>query len=47
MWMCLPAGWTRVAYLNMFDPQQTRVSNWTLNNSPVEDEDYLLVVIKL
>ena len=27
--------WTRVAYLNMSDPQQTCPSNWTLSTSPV------------
>ena len=32
---CGGAGWTRVAYLNMSDPQQTCPSNWTLNTSPV------------
>ena len=32
---CGGAGWTRVAYLDMSDPQQTCPSNWTLNTSPV------------
>ena len=32
---CGGAGWTRVAYLNMSDTQQTCPSNWTLNTSPV------------
>ena len=32
---CGGSGWTRVAYLNMSDPQQTCPSNWTLNTSPV------------
>ena len=32
---CGGAGWTRVAYLNMSDPQQTCPSNWNLNTSPV------------
>jgi len=32
---CGGPGWTRVAYLNMSDPQQTCPSNWTLNASPV------------
>ena len=32
---CGGAGWTRVAYLNMFDHQQTCPSNWNLNTSPV------------
>ena len=32
---CGGAGWTRMAYLNMSDPQQSCPSNWTLNNSPV------------
>ena len=32
---CGGAGWTREAYLNMSDPQQTCPSNWTLNTSPV------------
>ena len=32
---CGGAGWTRVAYLNMSDPQQTCPSNWTLNTSLV------------
>ena len=32
---CGGAGWTRVAYLNMADPQQTCPSNWTLTTSPV------------
>ena len=32
---CGGAGWTRVAYLNMSDPQQTCPSTWTLNTSPV------------
>ena len=32
---CGGAGWTRVAYLNMSDRQQTCPSNWTLNTSPV------------
>ena len=32
---CGGAGWTRVAYLNMYDPQQTCPSTWTLNTSPV------------
>ena len=32
---CGGAGWTRVAYLNMSDPQQTCPSNWNLNTSPI------------
>ena len=32
---CGGAGWTRVAYLNMSDRQQTCPSHWILNNSPV------------
>ena len=32
---CGDASWTRVAYLNMSDSQQTCPSNWTLNTSPV------------
>ena len=34
---CICGGdcWTRVAYLNMSDPQQTCPSNWNLNTSPV------------
>ena len=32
---CGGAGWTRVAYLNMSDPQQTCPSNWSLTTSPV------------
>ena len=32
---CGGAGWTRVAYLNMSDPQQSCPSNWALNTSPV------------
>ena len=32
---CGSAGWTRVAYLNMSDPQQTCPSNWNLNTFPV------------
>ena len=32
---CGGAGWTRVAYLNMADPQQTCPSTWKLNTSPV------------
>ena len=32
---CGGTGWTRVAYLNMSDPQQTCPSSWALNTSPV------------
>ena len=32
---CRRAGWTRVAHLNMSDPQQICPSNWSLNTSPV------------
>ena len=32
---CGGTDWTRVAYLNMFDPQQTCPSNWSLKTSPV------------
>ena len=32
---CGGAGWTRVAYLNMSEPQQTCPSNWNLTTSPV------------
>ena len=32
---CGDASWTRVAYLNMSDPQQTCPSNWNLITSPV------------
>ena len=32
---CGDSGWTRVAYLNMSDPQQTCPSNWNLTTSPV------------
>ena len=32
---CGGAGWTRVAYLNMSDPQQTCPSNWKITTSPV------------
>ena len=32
---CRGTGWTRVAYLNMSDPQQTCPSNWNLTTSPV------------
>ena len=32
---CGGDGWTRVAYLNMSDPNQQCPSNWTLSTSPV------------
>ena len=32
---CGGDGWTRVAYLNMSDPNQQCPSNWTLTTSPV------------
>ena len=33
--VCGGTDWTRVAYLNMSNPQQTCPSSWTLNTSPV------------
>ena len=32
-----PSGWTRVAFLNMSDPNQICPSNWTTITSPLED----------
>ena len=42
---CGGAGWTRVAYFNMSNSQQTCPSNWNFMPSPVRGDVDILVLI--